>query len=391
MMKRGLIAFLVVGVLAPATVNAAPVGAVTGSTTAVVLFHNDAPSAARDALRTTTGARLTRSIPELDIEQVSLPATAVGVYEGSPFVQAVEPARTLSLLGTPNDPLVGLQWPLRALNAFKAWRFEKPKANVTVAVIDTGVDAAHVDLEKRILPGFDFLEQDEDPYDDNGHGTHVSGIIAANTANHKGIAGLSAGARIVPIKACTADGACPVIETYAGVVEAVRRGAAVINMSLGGAGECSIIDQTVYDYARDQGVLVVVAAGNSGADKNPVITPASCDNTLGVGATDDKGRKAGFSSYGFFVDIAAPGVDVWSTMPPLVTLLSPHLGYAPASGTSMASPFVAAAAASVLGRHPDWSPAQVEERLLKTSTDAGTKGRDDRFGEGILNLLAALR
>lgn len=390
-MKPTAIVLSALALLAPAAVNAAPGVARSQAITAIVQFDPHAPGAARDALRTHAGAQLTGAIPDLGLERIVVPAAALALYQNSPLVRAVEQTRTLYLMGRPNDPLLGLQWPLRTIDAFKAWPLEKPKAQVLVAVIDTGVDATHVDLEGRVGPGFDFLELDDDPYDDHGHGTHVSGIIAANMSNRTGIAGLSRGAQIIPIKACAAGGACGIFEIYEGVVDAVQRGAEVINMSLGGAGECTAIDQLVYDYARGQGVLVVVAAGNSGKDGNPIITPADCDGTLGVGAIDQKGRKAPFSSFGRFVDIAAPGVDVWSTMPPLVTLRSPYLGYAPASGTSMASPFVAAAAAAIKGKHPDWSPAQIEERLLQTTVDAGPRGRDDLFGEGILNLHAALR
>jgi subtilisin family serine protease len=307
------------------------------------------------------------------------------------LVEKVEQSRDWHLMGVrPNDPLIGLQWPLRQIDAFRAWRYEKPKEKVSVAVIDTGVDQAHVDLEGRVVEGVDFLGIDQDPYDDNGHGTHVTGIIAANVGNRRGIAGLSRGAQLIPMKSCASAGNCPVFETYEAVVESVRRGAQIINMSLGGAGECSDIDQTVYDYARQQGVLVVVAAGNSGADHNPTISPANCDNTFGVGASDQKGHHASFSSYGDFVDIAAPGVEVWSTVPPLTSLTSSYLGYAAYQGTSMASPFVAAAAAVLKGLHPDWTPEQIQDRLTSTATAGGPRGRDDLFGAGILDLYKAV-
>jgi subtilisin family serine protease len=291
-----------------------------------------------------------------------------------------------------NDPLLKLQWGLRRVGASNAWHIESgKKADVKVAVVDTGVDATHEDLAKRVLPGFDFVEMDEDTYDDNGHGTHVAGVIAANASNKVGIAGLSMGATIIPEKVCEAIGTCPIFGIYAGTIDAVVRGASILNLSLGGAGACSEIDQAVFDWVREQGVLTVVAAGNSAEDKNPTINPANCDNTLAVGAIDDRDRRAIFSSYGDFVDIAAPGVGIWSTVPPLVSLFSGHIGYASYQGTSMASPHVAGAAALLVARHPDWTPEQLEERLLSSAADAGKKGRDDFFGHGILNIFAALR
>jgi thermitase len=385
-MKRWVIGLLAAGVLAPAAVSAAPADAPRASV--IVRLATDDVS----SLLSHVDARVTGTIPELSLQRWSVPVDALDHLAASPLVVNVERERTLELMGrASNDPLVELQWGLRSVDAFKGWRREVPTTKVVVGVIDTGAEQAHPDLKGRLLEGFDFLTRDADPYDDNGHGTHVTGIIAANVGNRTGIAGLSRSAQIIPLKACTADGACPVFETYQALVDGVRRGAQVINMSLGGAGECSPIDQTVYDHVRDLGTLVVVAAGNSGSDKNPVISPASCNFTLAVGAIDQKRHHASFSSYGDFVDIAAPGVQIWSTLPPLVSLLTDHIGYGDYQGTSMASPFVAAAAASIKGVHPDWTPAQIEARLLKTAVDAGKKGRDDFFGEGILDFLAALR
>lgn len=389
-MRKALSILLGLACLSGATAQAAE-GPVPRASI-IVAFEDTASQADIGALLESAGGVMTDFIPEVGIGRASVPASAVDLVERSLHVKAVDPVRTWQLLGTPtNDPLIELQWPLDMIDAFKAWKKEGRSDPVSVAVIDTGVDRAHVDLEARVGDGFDFLAVDQDAFDDQGHGTHVAGIIAANVNNREGIAGTSRGAQIIPMKACTSGGSCPVFETYEAVIDSTRRGAKVINMSLGGAGECTLIDQTIYDYARQQGVLVVVSAGNSGQEGNPVITPASCNYTLGVGAVNSKGNKAPFSSFGDFVDIAAPGVDVWSTVPPLTALLSPHLGYMPGSGTSMASPFVAAAAAVLKGEHPEWGPDEIQQRLLSTATDAGKRGRDDRYGEGILNLYKAVR
>jgi subtilisin family serine protease len=389
-MKRWISVLVAAGLLLPAAVSAAP--AQTERRNFIVRFKSSAAPTLVSALQASVDGAVTGSIPELDLQRWTAPSDAIDALRSSPLVEVVEVERSFHIMGGPtNDPLVELQWPLRKVDAFKGWRYEKPKSKVLVAVIDTGADLSHPDLKGRFTDGFDFLANDADPYDDHGHGTHVSGIIAANVSNRVGIAGLSRGAQIIPLKACTADGDCSGFGLYGAIVDAVRREASIINMSLGGAGECSVIDQTVFDYVRQAGVLVVVAAGNSGADQNPVTTPASCNFTLAVGAIDKDSRHADFSSYGNYVDIAAPGVEVWSTLPPLVSLLTDHIGYGAWQGTSMAAPFVAGAAASLKGIHPDWTPAQLEERLLETATDAGKKGRDDFFGEGILNLLAVLR
>ena len=375
-----------------------PAAAAAGSTSAfdrttmLVMFDEEASPQAREALHVSAGARVIDGIPQIDVERVSVTTTGAAVYRASGLVRAVEVPRDLHVMGGAKDPLMRFQWGLRRIDANRAWTIERGKRTaVTVGVIDTGVDAAHTDLEGRVLPGFDFLDHDGDAYDDEGHGTHVAGIIAANEFNSKGIAGVSHGASIIPMKACRADGSCDLFAVYLGVIDAVVGGASILNLSLGGAAPCSPIDQAVFDWVHDRGVLAVVAAGNSGADGNPEITPASCDNTLGVGAIDQRGKKASFSSFGSWVDIAAPGVQIWSTLPPLVSIMSPYIGYAPLSGTSMATPFVAGAAALVKARHPEWSPDQIAERLTSTAVEAGTRGRDDRFGAGILDLFAALK
>ena len=389
-MRRVLIAGLIVGMLFPGVVRAAPEA--PARTTVLVMVARGTPTAEVVALHDRAGAVVTGEIPEVGVYRVSIAPGAAALYERAPSVVAVEAPRVVHIMARrPNDPLVRLQWGLRTVAAFDAWKVMKKLDEVQVAVMDTGVDATHIDMENRVLGGYDYLEIDDDAYDDNGHGTHVAGIIAANIANRKGVAGLSPNATIIPMKVCAAAGSCDPFAIYVAAIDSVQRGADIINMSLGGEGECGDIGQAVFDWIRDQGTLTVVSAGNSGADGNPTITPANCDGTLAVGASDQQNRKAEFSSFGDFVDIAAPGVGIWSTYPPLVSITSPYIGYAPGDGTSMAAPFVAAAAAVVKGMHPGWSPDQIERRLLSTATDAGRPGRDDHFGKGILNLLAAVR
>lgn len=390
--RRALGLFLVATLIVPAGAAAAP-AEVTPTVTRLVMFERDAPEAARALLHASAGATVTGTLPEIDVVRVEMPVTSAVVYKNSPLVAGMRNNRPFHLMGAlPNDPLLNLQWGLQQIGALQAWGFETGKKNpVAVAVIDTGVDALHADLKGRVSGGFDFLEYDEDTYDDHGHGTHVSGIIAANVSNNEGIAGINHGAEIIPMKACTDAGACPPYETIASVIDSVRRGADVINMSLGGPGPCDDIGQTLYQWVRDQGVLTVVAAGNSAKPKNPTISPANCDNTLAVGAINPKGKRASFSSYGDFVDIAAPGVEVWSTVPPLVSLTSEHIGYDAYPGTSMAAPHVAAAASLIKAAHPDWTPDQIEQKLIRSATDVGKPGRDDFYGHGLLNLFAALR
>lgn len=391
-LRRFLSLLLLASILGGWT-SGAPQARPIAEVTVLVLFDESAPPAARQALHEAAAATVTGRIEEIGLERVSLPASNLALYENSGLVEAVEEPRTLEVMGRrPNDPLLPLQWSLRRVGALGAWKIENgKKAEVLVAVIDTGVDPSHADLKGRVLDGIDFLDLDEDPYDDHGHGTHIAGVIAANVSNREGIAGISHGASIVPMKTCTSGGSCPIFETYAGIVEAVRRGASILNLSLGGAGPCTFIDQTVFDWVHDQGSLAIAAAGNSGAEDNPTITPANCEKTLGVGALDRGDRRAEFSGYGDWVDISAPGVEIWSTFPPILTVMTGHIGYAPLSGTSMATPVVAGAAALVKASHPDWTPEQITKRLTDTAEDIGKKGRDDHFGHGVLDLRRAVR
>lgn len=359
----------------------------------LVLFSPAASAGARAALHLRAGALVTGWIPEVGIARVELPLSNAGVYLDSPAVTGFEPERSLKIAGRrPNDPLVNLQWPLRKVGAFDIWGSRKhPDEKVIVSVIDTGIDSGHEDLEGRVLEGFDYIGLDDRPADDHGHGTHVSGVIAANASNRRGIAGLSPGAQILPMKACQSAGACPLLEVYAAVIDSVKQDAQVINMSLGGPGECTTIDQAVFDWAYEQDVVVVAAAGNAAQEDNPTITPANCNHTFAVAATDSRDRRAPFSSYGSFVDIAAPGVDIWSTVPPLISVFGPHIGYGPASGTSMAAPYVSALAALIRAQHPDWSVDQVTQQIIDGARDAGPKGRDDKFGAGIISVPRSVR
>ena len=367
-------------------------GAVTRTQTLFVLA-GDGGVAALDSLHHRLGAVVTGTIGEVALQRVIAPLGAVAAYEASGLVRAVERPPTYRLFGgRPNDPLMRLQWGLRQVNAFDAWRIEDARrSDVLVGIIDSGIDATHPDLKGQFVEGFDFLEHDADPYDDNGHGTHVSGIVAARTDNGRGVAGLAPGVKVIPMKACFSQGNCDSFAVLAGVVDAVRRGAAVINLSLGGAGGCSSIEQFVFDWVYDQGTTTIVAAGNSAKDGNPTISPANCDHTFAVGAIDERRQIAPFSSFGDYVDLAAPGVHVWSTMPPLVTLLSPHSGYFPGSGTSMAAPFVAASAALLVAQDPETTPDAIVDALVASARDAGPKGRDDKYGHGLLDARTALK
>jgi serine protease len=218
------------------------------------------------------------------------------------------------------------------------------------------------------------------------HGTHVAGHRGRDD-NRVGMAGVSWGARVLPVKALNAGGAGSGCDLISGILYASSQRAQITNMSLGGPGPCPAAVQEAINVAQAVGVLHVAAAGNSGADCNTTATPANCEGTLGVGATDQADNGAAFSNFADYVDVSAPGVDILSIV---IDPKTGQHGYAELSGTSMASPMIAGLAALLMSRHPTWAPQQVSERIIATSRDLGLRGWGPLFGAGRIDAARAL-
>ncbi len=309
---------------------------------------------------------------------------------GGADVLALAPDSRAHVAGDSPDPLRPSQWALDQV-AFEAARSTVDPAGVVVAVVDTGVDATHEDLAGTVLPGWDFVRGvpggDHDPY---GHGTHVAGIVAATAGNGKGVTGAAPGVRILPVRVLGDDGYGWTSDIAKGIRWAADQGADVINLSLGGTSGASIYRAAI-DYAvNTRGAVVVAAAGNEYLDGNPVEYPAADPDALAVGATTSKGQRASFSNTGTYVDLAAPGSSIMAPCPVPASICGDPSGYRRLSGTSMATPYVAAAAALLRAGRPDATPANVRSWLESTATDAGAPGRDVEFGAGIVSPLAAL-
>jgi type VII secretion-associated serine protease mycosin len=266
------------------------------------------------------------------------------------------------------------EWWLTTLNVAQAQRITKG-AGVTVAVVDSGVNASHPDLRGAILAGRDTVSGKDGRFDPDGHGTAMAGLIAARGRGGSGVLGIAPAAKILPVR--------PSNDTmYAaeGIRWAATHGAKVINMSFAIAGSENL-HAAVREAAADD-VVLIGAAGNSGDQGNAAEYPVSYPEVLGVGAIDRKGKILSFSQHGPQVDLVAPGVD----MP------TAGLGdaYRTGFGTSNAAALVSGAAALIRAKHPDLTAAQVVELLTSTATDKGDKGRDDYYGAGELNLVKAL-
>ncbi|HVE98186.1 MAG TPA: S8 family serine peptidase [Mycobacteriales bacterium] len=305
-----------------------------------------------------------------------------------PGVQFAEPEHKGSLHRSTNDPKLRDQWGLDKIGARRAWDIETGlQKDVTIAVLDTGVDFRHPDLAGRVLPGPNISGGNDDSQDDHMHGTHVAGIAAASTNNRMGVAGVSWGAKVLAVKVMDKHGSGTSCDVAVGIIEAAKREADVINLSLGFAHTCPLAFRAAVAYADHQGALVVASSGNSGFFASPQSAPANCTGVLGVGATDHHDDLTAFTTFGLSVDVSAPGEDILSTY---LDVKKNKRGYAAFSGTSMSAPFVAGLAALLIAKHPDWTPTQVSDRIIATVDDLGPPGRDDYYGAGRINAAKAL-
>ena len=281
----------------------------------------------------------------------------------------------LSLTNTALDSIQSNSWGVSKIgaSAYAKRVRAKTSATIKVAVVDSGVDRSHPFLKSRVTSdGYDYVDDDSNPYDYHGHGTHVSGTIVDCTP------GLNV--KILPVRVLNAKGEGSSFVVGLGIEYAVNHGAKVINLSLGGG--CSRDQEDAINYAVRKGVTVVVASGNeytniNRAYKGYPTCPAHMKNVICVGAVNSSNRKADFSNYGSTLDVVAPGVSIRSSVPG---------GYYESwNGTSMATPHVAALAAMVKLANPSYSPAKVESTIKSHCKDLGSKGWDQYYGYGIPN------
>jgi serine protease len=324
------------------------------------------------------------------------------LLESDPRVADAGPNHILRPLFTPNDPGFDQQWGFANTHAEAAWDVGSG-AGVIVAVVDTGIQHDHPDLEDNTVAGYDFVRDPDNADDGDGidpdparapgghHGTHVAGTIAAITDNDRGVAGMAWSAKVMPVRALGLEGG-----TEYDVAQSIRfaaglendsgalapAAARVINMSLGGPEYSEWFQRTVNDTVR-AGTVVVAAAGNDDTDEPSF--PAGYDNVVSVASTTSSNGKSGFSNFGPLVDVAAPGSSILSTW-------GSGSGYSYSSGTSMACPHAAGWVALMLGVNPALTPADIDA-IIRTEdvfTDLGPPGRDDNFGYGLIDAAKAI-
>ncbi len=322
----------------PAIISVPQGGAVPNQI--VVRFQPNTTDAQKQAYLAAIGATVDQEIEPLDSVVVSVPdaARAAAAAADSDVVKTAEPDYYLSALSDvtgSNDPALIDQWALPVIQAPAAWsQLPADAPTVVVAVIDSGICAAHPDLASQIVAGWDFVDQDATPQDELGHGCSVSGVIAANVDNNLGMAGVAPNARIMPLRVLNAQGVGRYSDVAAAILYAADHGAQIINLSLGGSNASSILEDAI-DYAASKGLTIVAASGNSGTPG--VLYPAAYPAVIAVGSVDQNLQRSSFSSYGPEVDLMAPGRRI------LTTTLDGDYGYV--SGTSFAAPQVAGVAA----------------------------------------------
>lgn len=347
------------------------------------------------------GARVVRTLPQLGLSVVEVSpdvalATMAATLRATAGAAWAEPNYTFTLDLTPNDPAYPTQEPyLKRIEMAAGWEYTTGRPEIVIAILDTGVDMAHPDLASAIwvnpgeisgdgvdndangfiddINGWDFADNDNLPDDDHGHGTHVAGIAGARVNNGIGIAGVAGAVTLMPVDVFRGG-----IGTYEDLIRAIiyatDNGAHVINLSLG-ASSYSLGEQMAVDYAWARGVVVVAAAGNTGTERYHY--PAAHEHVIAVAATTRDDVLANFSTRGDFVDVAAPGVSIYSTYR--------DGAYAFMSGTSMATPHVAGLAGLILARNPALTPDAVRALIEGNADDLGAYGWDDAFGHGRIN------
>jgi len=350
----------------------------------LVKFKAPASEQAIAALNASMATTQVDTIPALGVRVLRLPGgqdagAVAAAYARNPLVQFAEVNWLAQALDTvPNDPQFSAnQWGLKMVQGPSAWDITTGSSAVVIAILDTGTWPGHPDLAGKVLAGYNAIDGSTNAADDNGHGTWVSGVAAAQTNNGIGMAGMSWGSPVMPVKVCDSTGSCAFSNVAKGMTWAADHGAKVINLSLGGTASCGGTLQSAADYAWSKGVFMAAASGNEGA---PVDAPANCNHVLAVGATDSTDTRTSWSNFGAGLALVAPGAGI----------ICPTLSgsYASCSGTSVASPHVAGAASLLMAQGASNSAAVTA--LEAGVDDLGAAGWDQYFGWGRLNVFKAL-
>lgn len=339
-----------------------------------------------------SGGVVLGQVPALGAVHVHVPSLREHAFVTSvwriPGVRYVERNGIFKAVYTPNDPYWNDLWGMQIIQADYAWDICKGSTSIVVAIVDTGIEYTHNDLYAHYVSwGYDWVNGDNDPMDDHGHGTHCAGIAAALMDNGIGVVGVGQ-VSIMAEKVLASDGTGTAEWVANGIVHAADAGADVISLSLGAYYDYTIIKEAC-SYAWNEGSLIVAAAGND--NTNDPHYPSAYDTVISVAATNRDDKKASYSNYGSTIELSAPGGDRGNYRKTYI--LSTYTGnsYAYAYGTSMACPHVSGLAALVWSYESSLSNEQLRLHLRNTADDLGDAGWDQYYGYGRINVYRALK
>jgi subtilisin family serine protease len=341
------------------------------------------PAAEFDKILKGHGAKASRKLDGLNVFVVDLPSQSRGrehalaqIMARSPHIKFAEVDAFVPPSLSANDTYFPSEWHLSKMGATTAWN-DSIGSGVTIAVLDSGVDPTHPDLAAKFVAGYNFFDNNTNTADVYGHGTKAAGTAAAITNNGAGVSSVAWNAKIMPIRVTGTDGWATISGLANGTTWAADHGARVISMSFQNPSDSASV-LSAASYARSKGAVVIGAAGNTGAYD----ATAASDQMIIVGATDSADNVASWSSYGPSVDLAAPGVGLYTT--------TNGGGYATWSGTSAATPVVSGVVALLFGANPSLKPSDIDSILKSTAVDFGAPGRDDYYGAGRIDAAAAV-
>jgi thermitase len=366
--------------LAPGRAAAATESTEFAAGRVIVMTRAGLPAAALERIVREHGGTKSRRIRDTDLHVVDVPAglerEAVQRLGRHPHLKFAELDQAVRPAMTPNDPYLGAAWHIGKIGAPAAWDLSRG-TGVTIAIIDTGVEASHPDLAASLVAGWNTHDNNANTAPVNGHGTWVAGTAGATMNNGIGVAAVAGSARLMPLRATDASGVGYWSSIATAITYAADHGARVANASFEKLLNSSAV-MSAAQYMKSRGGLVVVAAGNSGVDE--ALPPNA--NVIAVSATDANDQFASWSSWGGYVALSAPGSPIYTT----------GLGgtYVQGQGTSFSSPIVAGTIALMMAANPQLANTQIEQLLYSTAVDLGAAGRDSHFGHGRVNAAAAV-
>ena len=373
-----------------AAVDYDPTGAPYAAGELIVTYEEEVPNGAVESLAEEARGEIKGHLPAIDARLLDFPvvkgersrdvrerdlARIKENLERDPAVESVDYNYLRTLSFTPNDPRFDEQWGLIKPGFEEAWSRTRGKG-VRIAVVDSGAAVRHPDLRRKIALTRDFKHNDSSVEDRAGHGTHVAGTVAATTDNGRGVAGGCPACKLIIAKVFDPDQGYD-FAIARGITWSADSGAKIINCSFTGPGDSRALKEAI-DHAAKKGAVVVAAAGNG--DTNKPKYPAAYPGVIAVAATNKEDRRTSFSNYGSWVDVAAPGSGILSTVPG---------GYRSFNGTSVAAPHVSALAGLLASQGR--GPRAIRDRILRTALDLGPKGNDPYYGHGRIRADVATR